>query len=153
MGHFFLVLSMKILNRLRILPLLALALAAGCSDLGLDSGAGAVTGLTIEDASGNTLVTVSSAGTVSGTLTVPRNGQRAVRISLQGAGGSISPGLADNIRVTLTNSTLVAWDETGTTTGTLVGQSRGAGSTRMVIDLISAGAVEYTSPGIPVQVT
>lgn len=144
---------MKILNRVRILPLLALALAAGCEDLGLDSGAGAVTGLTIEDGSGNTLVTVSAAGTVSGALTVPRHGLRPVRIVLQGAGGMVSPGLAESIRVTLTNSSLVAYDVAGSTSGTLVGQNRGAGSTSMRIDLISAGAVEYTSPAIPVQVT
>lgn len=144
---------MKILSRFRVLPLLALVLAAGCGDLGLDTGAGQVTGLTVEDAAGNTLVTVSSAGTVSGTLTVPRNGQRAVRITLQGAGGAITPGLAESIRVNLTNSTLVAWDETGATTGTLVGQNRGAGSTSMRVDLISAGTAEYTSPAIPVQVT
>jgi hypothetical protein len=144
---------MTTISRFRLLPLLALVLFAGCEDLGLDSGAGAVTGLTIQDLGGNSLVTVSSTGAVSGSLSVPRNGTRSVRIVLQGPAGVVTPGIAESVRVTLTNSALVDWDETGSSTGTLVGQNAGAGQTTMRVDFISAGTVDYTSPSITVQVT
>ena len=144
---------MKISIRTRLLPVLALVLAAGCADLGLDSGAGDVNGLTIQDAGGNTLVTVGASGSVSGTLTVPRNGTRSLRISLTGPAGVVTPGIGESIRVTLTNSTLVQWQESGTGAGTLVGRNAGGGNTSMRIDLISAGTAEYTSPNIPVTVT
>jgi hypothetical protein len=143
---------MKIRTRDRLIPLLALVLAAGCEDLGLGSGAGAVTGLTIQDAGGNTLVTVGSTGSVSGSLSVPRNGTRTVSITLTGAAGVVTPGIGESVRVTLTNSTLVQWQGSGTT-GSLVGRSAGGGSTFMRVDFISAGTVEYESPAIPVTVT
>lgn len=136
----------------RILPLLALVLAAGCADLGLDSGAGDVVGLTIEDASGNTLVSVASGGTVNGSITVPRNGTRSIRVVLRGAGGVVTPGIGESIRVTVTNSSLVSWDETGEGTGVL-DAGAAAGSTSLRVDLISSGTAVYTSPLIPVQVT
>lgn len=143
---------MKIFMRTRLLPVLALVLAAGCADLGLDSGAGDVDGLTIQDAGGNTLVTVGASGTVSGTLTVPRNGTRSLRISLTGPAGVVTPGLGESIRVTVTNSQVASWAETGGSTGTLRGGGS-AGQTSMRVDLISAGTTEYTSPAITVQVT
>lgn len=144
---------MKTFSRIRLLlPLLALVLAAGCSDLGIDSGAGDVTGLTIEDASGNTLVTVNASGSVSGTLSVPRGGQRSLRVVLRGGGGTISPGIAESLRVTTTNSVVAQWTETGQGTGTLRG-GNAAGTTTMRVDFISAGTAEYTSPAITVQVT
>jgi hypothetical protein len=142
---------MKILTRFRLLPVLALVLAAGCEDLGLNSGAGDVTGLTIQDANGGTLVTVGSTG-VSGTLTVPRTGARTVSIILTGPAGAVTPGIGESVRVTLTNSTLVQWQGAGLT-GTLAGRNAGGGSTTMRVDFISAGTVEYTSPAITVQVT
>jgi hypothetical protein len=144
---------MKIRTRFRLVPLLALVLAAGCEDLGLNSGADQVDGLTIQDAGGNTLVTVGASGSVSGTLTVPRNGTRALRISLTGPAGVVTPGIGESVRVTLTNSALVQWQESGTGAGTLVGRNAGGGNTSMRVDLISAGTTEYTSPAIPVQVT
>ena len=144
---------MKTLARIRFLPVLALALAAGCDDLGVDSGGGAVTSLTIDDLNGATLVTVSPSGSVSGSLSVPRNGQRSIRIVLQGPAGIVTPGIAESIRVNVTNSTLVSWSSTGTSTGTLIGGGAGAGNTFMRVDLISGGTSEYTSPGITIQVT
>jgi hypothetical protein len=142
---------MKISTRFRMLPVLALVLAAGCEDLGLGSGGGAVTGLTIQDAGGATLVTVGAGGSVSGSLTVPRNATRSLSVTLTGAGGVISPGIAESIRVTVTNPGVATWTETGEGTGTLHGAA--AGSTSMRVDLISAGAATYTSPAITVQVT
>ncbi len=143
---------MQISIRSRLLPVLALVLAAGCADIGLGSGGGEVTGLTIQDAGGTTLVTAGASGSVTGTLTVPRSGTRSVRISLTGPGGVVTPGLGESIRVTVRNSTLVQWNETGTSTGTLNGRGT-AGTTTLVVDLINAGSVEYTSPAITVQVT
>ena len=143
---------MKIRMRFRLVPLLALVLAAGCEDLGLNSGGGTVTGLTIQDAGGNTLVTVSSTGGVSGSLSVPRNGTRALSITMTGPAGVVTPGIAESVRVTLTNSTLVQWQGSGAT-GTLAGRNAGAGNTSMRVDFISAGSVEYTSPNITVNVT
>jgi len=136
---------MKISMRSRLLPVLALVLAAGCAG-------GDVTGLTIEDAGGTPLVTAGASGSVSGTLTVPRNGTRSVRISLTGPASVVAPGLGESIRVTVRNSTLVQWNETGTSTGTLNGRGA-AGNTTLVVDLINAGTVQYTSPAITVQVT
>lgn len=144
---------MKILMRARLLPLLALVAAAGCADVGLGPGGDDVDGLTIQDAGGTTLVTVSASGAVSGSLSVPRNGTRSVRISLTGAGGIVTPGIGQSVRVTLTNSALVQWQESGTGAGTLVGRNAGGGGTSMRVDLITAGTAEYTSPNIPVTVT
>ncbi|HEX6038090.1 hypothetical protein [Longimicrobium sp.] len=143
---------MKTFSRFRLLPLLALVLAAGCSDLGIDSGASEVTGLTIEDGSGNALVTVNASGSVNGTLTVPRNQTRSLRVVLRGPGGTVTPGITESIRVTTTNSVVAQWTETGEGTGTLRGGTA-AGTTNLRVDLISAGATAYTSPAITVQVT
>ena len=126
-------------------------LAAGCSDLGLDTGAGAVTGLTIEDSSGNDLVIVGATGSVSGSLSVARTATRSLRIVLRGPAGVITPGIAESIRVTITNPGVATWTETGEGTGTLRGVA--AGNTTMRVDLISAGSAAYTSPSIGVQVT
>ncbi len=143
---------MKIFSRVRLLlPLLALVLAVGCEDLGVGTGS-EVTGLSIEDGSGNTLVTVSASGTVSGTLSVPRNGQRSLRVVMRGPVGVVSPGIAESIRVTTTNSVVASWTETGQGTGTLRGGTS-AGTTTLRVDFISAGSVAYASPAIGVQVT
>jgi hypothetical protein len=142
---------MKIFSRVRLVPVLALVLAAGCEDLGLGTGGGQVTGLTIQDSGGATLVTVGSTGAVSGSLTVARNATRPLRVVLQGPGGTVTPGIAESIRVTVTNPGVATWTETGEGTGTLRGVV--AGSTSLRVDLISAGAAEYTSPAITVTVT
>ncbi|HVH11896.1 MAG TPA: hypothetical protein VM759_02535 [Longimicrobium sp.] len=141
---------MRISRRLHLLPVAALVLAAGCSDLGVETGAGSVTGLTIQDSGGNTLVTVGSG--VTGSLTVPRNGTRSLRITLTGPGGVVTPGIAESIRVSVTNSVVASWTETGEGTGTLRGGAS-AGQTSLRVDLISAGSADYTSPAIPVQVS
>jgi hypothetical protein len=143
---------MKTLSRFRLLlPLLALVLAAGCEDLGIDTGS-EVTSLSIEDAGGNTLVTVNASGNVSGSLSVPRNGQRSLRVVMRGPAGVVTPGIAESIRVTTTNTVVASWTETGQGTGTLRGGTS-AGSTTLRVDFISAGSVGYTSPAIAVQVT
>lgn len=136
----------------RFAPLLALALAAGCEDLTLGGGSGLVAGLTIQDAGGGTLVTVDASNNVSGNLTVARNAQRTLVITLLTAGGAaVTPGLGESIRVTVTNPGVATWTETGVGVGTLRGVA--AGTTSMRVDLIDAGTVEYTSPSITVQVT
>lgn len=137
----------------RFAPLLVLALAAGCADLGLDAGGDAVAGLTIEDAGGSALVTVSSSNSVSGSLTVGRNQQRPLVIVLRGAdGGVVTPGLGQSIRVTIPNTQLASWTDTGVGVGTLRGGSS-AGPTSMRVDVIDAGTVVYTSPAITINVT
>lgn len=137
----------------RLVPLLALVLAAGCGDLGLGAGGEAVAGLTVTDASGSTLVTVSSSNSVSGTLSIGRNQSRALAIVLRDAGGAIvTPGLGQSIRVTVTNPQVASWTETGAGLGTLRGGSS-AGPTRMRIDVLDGGTVEYTSPDITINVT
>jgi hypothetical protein len=143
--------NMKTLARaLRFAPLLALSLAAGCSDLGLDAG-GEVAGLTIQDA-GGTLVTVGSTGSVSGGLSVPRNQQRTLTIVLRTAGGGVvTPGLGQSIRVTVTNPGVATWTEIGLGIGQLRGVA--SGSTTMRVDLIDAGTAVYTSPLITIQAT
>jgi hypothetical protein len=144
---------MKTFSRIRLLlPLLALVLAAGCEDLGIGTGAGEVTGLSIEDGSGNTLVTVNASNAVSGTLSVPRNTSRSLRVVLRGPAGVVTPGIAQSIRVTTTNSVVASWTDTGVGTGTLRGGTA-AGTTTLRVDFISAGTAEYTSPAITVQVT
>lgn len=137
----------------RLAPLLALALAAGCSDLGLDGGGEVVAGLTIQDSGGSTLVTVSASNAVSGGLSIGRNQQRALVILLRGEnGGVVTPGLGQSIRVTVINPGVATWTETGAGVGTLRGGTV-TGSTRMRVDVIDSGTVEYTSPDITIQVT
>lgn len=145
---------MKTLARaraLRFAPLLALSLAAGCSDLGLDTGGGDVAGLTIQDG-GGTLVTVGAGGSVSGGVSVARTQQRALTIVLRSAGGGVvAPGLGQSIRVSVTNPGVASWTESGTGTGVLRGVA--AGGTSMRVDLMDSGTAVYTSPLIAIQVT
>lgn len=137
----------------RLAPLLALVLAAGCEDLGIDAGGDAVAGLTITDGSGSTLVTVSSSNSVSGSLSIARNQQRPMAIVLRGAGGGVvTPGIGQTIRVTITNTQVATWTDTGVGVGTLRGGSS-TGQTTMRVDVIDSGTVEYTSPAITIQVT
>lgn len=137
----------------RLASLLALVLAAGCADLGVDTGGDAVAGLTITDGSGSTLVTVSSSNSVSGTLSIGRNQQRAMAVVLRSAGGGvITPGIGQSIRVTITNTQVASWTDTGAGVGTLRGGST-PGQTTMRVDVIDSGTVEYTSPAITIQVT
>jgi acetamidase/formamidase len=142
---------MKTFARILLLPLLAL-IAAGCSDLGLGTGAGEVVGLTIEDAGGNTVASVASSGAVSGTVTVPRFQQRELRVVLRGAGGVVTPALGDVVRVTITNTQVASWMGEFDGAGTLTGSAAG-GTTSMRVDLISGGTAVYTSPAITVQVS
>ncbi|HEX8391048.1 MAG TPA: hypothetical protein VF665_01725 [Longimicrobium sp.] len=136
-------------NRLlrRAALLVPVAALAACSDLtGGDGGTAA--GLSIEDASGNQVVTVSAAG-VSGSLTVNQGSQRDYDIVLRAAnGGVVVPTATETVRVTVVNSGVASW--TGNEAGTLRGNQRG--STTMRVDLISAGTAVYTSPSIPIQV-
>jgi hypothetical protein len=138
----------------RIVPLLALVLAAGCADLGVDSGGDdTVVGVLVTDADGVALVAVNAGNTVSGNLTIARNTQRTLGIVLRGSdGGVVTPGLGQSIRVTITNTQVATWADTGLGAGTLRGGST-AGQTTMRVDVIDSGSVEYTSPDILVQVT
>lgn len=136
----------------RFAPLVALILAAGCADLGV-GGAEGVAGLTITDANGGTLVTVSSSSSVSGSLTVARTQSRGMVVVLRSAGGGVvTPGLGESIRVTVTNTQLATWTDLGAGAGTLRGGST-AGQTTLRVDVIDSGTVIYTSPAITVNVT
>ena len=137
----------------RFAPLLALVLAAGCSDLTGDLGGDLVTGLTIEDRNtGATLVTVNSANSVSGSLSIARDAQRPLTVVLRGAGGGvILPGISETVRITITNPGVASWTDNGGGTGTLRGHTRG--TTTMTVDVIQAGTVEYSSPRITIEVT
>ena len=130
--------------------LVPLLFAAGaCSDL-VDAGGGQVAGVSIEDQSGNQLVTVGSTG-VSGTLTVNQGAERDLEIVLRDAnGGAVSLGLAQSVRVTVVNSQVASWEPAGGTSGTLVGRTRG--NTTLRVDVISAGSIDFGSPSIPVRV-
>ena len=143
---------MKTLSRFRFLPLLVLVLAAGCEDLGLGTGGSEVTSLTIEDQLGNTLVTVSPVGTVSGSIVLARNAQRTLNIQLLSTAGAVQPGTNETVRVSITNSQLATWSG-GTSDAGILRAGATAGSTTMRIDLLRAGSVVYSSPSIPVQVT
>ena len=137
----------------RLAPLVALVLAAGCVDLGVDAGGDQVVGLTITDASGNELVTVSSSNSVSGSLTIGRNAQRPLVIVLRSSGGGVvTPGIGQSIRVTIPNTQVASWTDTGLGVGTLRAGSV-TGSTSMRVDVIESGTVVYTSPAIIINVT
>jgi hypothetical protein len=137
----------------RLAPLLALVVAAGCADLGVDGGGDEVAGLTINDAGGAALVTVSSGNSVSGSLSIARNAQRPLAVVLRSAGGGIvTPGIGQTIRVTLTNTQVASWTDSGSGVGTLRGGSS-VGQTTLRVDVIDSGTVEYTSPAITVNVT
>ncbi len=141
--------SMTMRRRVALLVPLLLA-ATACSDI-IGGGDGeAVAGLVIEDAGGTPLVTVGATG-VSGTLTVNQGDERDLEVVLLGAsGGAVGLGLAQSVRVTVVNSQVAGWQGGGATSGTLIGRSRG--NTTLRVDVISAGAVDYGSPSIPVRV-
>lgn len=141
---------MKRFNTRGFALLVPLLFAAGaCSDL-VDVGGGQVAGLSIEDPSGNQLVTVGSTG-VMGTLTVNQGSERDLEIVLRDAtGGAVSLGLAQSVRVTVVNSQVADWEGAGGSSGTLVGRTRG--NTTLRVDVISAGSIDYGSPSIPVRV-
>ncbi|HEY7770865.1 hypothetical protein [Longimicrobium sp.] len=122
--------------------------ASACSDI--TGGGEAVAGLVIEDAGGTPLVTVGATG-VTGTLSVNQGAERDLEVVLLSAGGvPVGLGLSQSIRVTVVNSQVASWEDAGGTSGTLVGRSRG--NTTLRVDVISAGAVDYGSPSIPVRV-
>jgi hypothetical protein len=129
-----------------LVPLLIAA--AACSDI--TGGGEVVAGLVIEDAGGTPLVTVGATG-VTGTLTVNQGAERDLEVVLLGASGvPVGLGLSQSVRVTVVNSQVAGWEDAGGTSGTLVGRSRG--NTTLRVDVISAGAVDYGSPSIPVRV-
>ncbi|HEY0024158.1 MAG TPA: hypothetical protein VGB24_14680 [Longimicrobium sp.] len=138
--------SMTMRRRFALIPLLFAASA--CSDI--TGGGEAVAGLVIEDAGGTALVTVGATG-VTGTLSVNQGAERDLEVVLLSAAGvPVGLGLSQSIRVTVVNSQVAAWEGTDGTSGTLVGRSRG--NTTLRVDVISAGAVDYGSPSIPVRV-
>jgi hypothetical protein len=128
----------------------AVATAPGCDDLGVGLGPGEITGLTIRDADGAVLVTVAGS-TVSGQVALVRGDSRTLVITLQGPQGPISPGLAETIRVSVTNPGVASWQDAGSGTGTLRGETSGA--TGMRVDLLRGGSVVYASPSVLVTVT
>jgi len=122
--------------------------ASACSDI--TGGGKAVAGLVIEDAGGTPLVTVGATG-VTGTLSVNQGAERNLEVVLLGASGvPVGLSLSRSVRVTVVNSQVAGWQDAGGTSGTLVGRSRG--NTTLRVDVISAGAVDYGSPSIPVRV-
>jgi hypothetical protein len=126
--------------------LVPFAAVAACTDL-TGTGGDAVAGLSIQDSGGNDLVTVSSAGSVSGALTVNQGSQRDLDIVLRASNGSaVVPGALQTVRVTVVNSGVASWS--GGEAGTLRGNQRG--STTLRVDLLSGGTATYTSPSIPV---
>lgn len=135
----------------RIALLAPFVALAACSDLGVDLGGQDVAALEIENDDGATAVRVSPSGTVTGSLSVALNGDEELTIHLLDDGGrEVNLGIAESIRVTVVNSVVARWDETGGNTGTLSGNQRG--TTTLRVDVISAGAVDYSSPSIPVRV-
>jgi hypothetical protein len=134
---------------LAVAALSALAGLPGCADLTLGQGS-AVTGLTIQDATGTTLVTIEGSA-VSGQLVLARDASLPLVISLRGPAGAVSPGLAETIRVTVTNPGVAGWQDAGGGTGTLRGVT--AGATVLRVDLLRAGAVVYGAPSVSVTVT
>jgi hypothetical protein len=143
---------MRLRRRVRGIALCAgVALAApGCDDLGVGPGPGEISGLTIRDASGAVLVTVAGS-TVSGQVALARGDSRTLVITLEGPQGPVFPGLAETIRVTVTNPGVASWQDGGGGTGTLRGETSGA--TGMRVDLLRGGSVVYSSPSVLVAVT
>lgn len=140
---------MKTMRRLPLAALLALGLLAGCEDLGVEAGTREVTGLTIEDASGAALASVSGTQ-VSGSIAVGRGAQRTLVVTLRGAAGPLTPTLTETVRVTVTNPGVASWQDAGGGTGTLRGVT--SGSTTLTVDLLRSGSAAYTSPRIPITV-
>lgn len=139
--------GMTMRRRFALLAPVLLA-ATACSDI--TGGGEAVAGLVIEDAGGTPLATVGATG-VTGTLSVNQGAERELEIVLLSASGApVSLGLSQSIRVTVVNSQVAGWQGAGGTSGKLVGRSRG--NTTLRVDVLSAGAIDYGSPSIPVRV-
>ncbi len=133
--------------------LLAALLAAGCEDIGLS---GNPTHQVVITGGGATLVSVTPAGGVQGTLTVGVGAQRAIAISvLDRAGTPVTLGPGDQIRVTVVSTPVATFTATGTGGGTVAGTLRGVstGSTSLSVQLLRGGTAEYNSPNIPVTVS
>jgi hypothetical protein len=150
---------MTTLKRLaaRFLPVLALAaFAAGCEDL-TGGNSNTVYRVVISDvATGATLVTINGDRTLSGSLTVPAGGTRAIELRLlNSSGGTIQVGSGDDIRVLVTNSVLVGFTPTLLGAGTLRGnlQGKAGGNTTLVVQYLEGGLLSYESASVTVSVT
>jgi hypothetical protein len=133
--------------------LAAALLAAGCEDLGLSS---SPTHQVVITGGGATLVSVTPAGSVQGTLTVGAGAQRAIAISvLDRAGTPVTLGAGDQIRVTVVSTPVATFTATGTSAGTVAGTLRGVsvGQTSLSVQLLRGGSAEYNSPNIPIIVS
>ena len=133
----------------RILPILVVALAAACGDLGVDVGGSDVAQAAVVDAQGTILATADE-NLVSGAVTVPRNGQRSLSIRLRDAsGGTVALGVGESVRVAIVNTQVAQWS--GGAAGTLTGGPVAA-STTMRVDVLRGGSLLFSSAAIPVQV-
>jgi hypothetical protein len=141
-------------TRIRAFALLlcAAVLAAGCGDIGLTSNP---THQVVITGGGNTLVSVTPAGEVFGTLTVGAGAQRTITVSvLDRAGVPVTVGANDQIRVTVVSTPIATFTATATGANAVIGTLRGvgAGSTSLNVQLLRAGTSEYNSPNVPIIV-
>jgi len=146
--------NMPIPTRFRAFALLlcAAVLAAGCGDIGLT---GNPTHQVVITGGGTTLVSVTPAGEVLGTLAVGAGTQRTITISvLDRAGFPVTLGANDQIRVTVVSTPVATFTASATAANAVVGTLRGvsAGQTSLTVQLLRAGTSEYDSPNVPVIV-
>jgi len=132
--------------------LLGVVLAAGCGDIGFTSNP---THQVVITGGGNTLVSVTPAGEVLGTLTVGAGAQRTITVSvLDRAGNPVTLGANDQIRVTVVNTVVATFTATGTGANAVLGTLRGgqSGTTSLNVQLLRGGTSEYNSPNVPITV-
>ena len=136
----------------RLLPVLALAVIAGCSDLTDLGGGDVVTQVTISDAGTGQQLVFVTLNSLTGFLSVPAGGQRQLDIRLQDRNGNP---VAGEVRVSILSSTIATFTPGASGQGTLRGTLRGGtqGNTILHVQLLVGGSLSYETPSIAIFVS
>lgn len=143
---------MRKLIRICLMSALVLATGAGCGDSTGSYGYPIVVAVTLLDTEGNPVVAINQDNTLTGSLALPRNSELDLRVQLRTASGPVEPTEEQTVRVLVTHSRAVTWAGSWDGEGTLTA-GPDAGTARLHVDVITLGAVTYTSREIVVTVT
>lgn len=143
---------MRKLIRICLMFALVVAAGAGCGDSTGSYGYPVVVAVTLEDAAGNPVVSINQDNTVTGSLTLPRNSELALKVRLRTASEVVEPTREQTVRVMVTHSRAATWFGSWDGEGILTA-GPDTGTARLHVDVVTLGAVTYTSREIVVTVT